>query len=140
MIQFSNQEIKFVLKNKRKIKDWVQLIVLSEGKKSGNITYVFCPDSYLLAMNKQYLRHSTLTDIITFDYSENSLISGDIFISIERVRENAGAYSRSFYEELGRVMSHGVLHLLGYKDKSKDEITMMRAKENKYLVDFPNLF
>lgn len=139
MISFSNQEISYILKNKLLIRTWVKSIINSEGKQSGDIAYVFCTDDYLLGLNKQYLNHQTLTDIITFDYSEKSRISGDIFISIDRVTENANTYSRSFNEELGRVMVHGVLHLLGYKDKTEVDKKEMRDKENQFLGTFPNL-
>ena len=139
MIQFSNQVTNFVLKNKLKIREWVRAIVRDEGKRSGDLSYVFCSDDYLLQLNKQYLKHQTLTDIITFDYSENEKVSGDIFISIDRVKENARDYSRSFNEELGRVMAHGVLHLLGYKDKLEEDRINMTEKENQYLASFPNL-
>jgi len=139
MIQFSNQETSFVLKNKLKIQDWVRNILIEEGKQTGEITYIYCTDDYLLQLNIHYLNHHTLTDIITFDYSENAKISGDIFISVERIRENAETFSKSFNEELGRVMAHGVLHLVGYKDKSEEDKTRMTEKENQYLAQFPNL-
>ena len=139
MIQFANQESNFVLKNKLKIRGWVRNILKEEGKQPGDIAYIFCMDDYLLKLNIQYLNHHTLTDIITFDYNENVRVSGDILISVERIRENAEIFSKSFNEELGRVMAHGMLHLVGYKDKSKEDKTRMTEKENKYLVQFPNL-
>ncbi len=103
------------------------------------INVIFCDDSFLLEMNIKYLNHDTLTDIITFDYNEGSAISGDIFISIERVRENAGIFSKSFAEELHRVIIHGVLHLCGYKDKSRKDQVVMRMKEETYLANLPHL-
>lgn len=139
MIQFSNQEIRFVLKNKLKIREWVKTILKEEGRKTGDIAYVFCHDEYLLKLNQQYLKHQTLTDIITFDYSEKDVISGDIFISLDRIKENSFSYSRSFEEELGRVMAHGILHLAGYKDKTAEDKKRMTEKENTYLVTYPNL-
>ena len=138
MISFSTVETDYILKNKLKVKNWVKSILEIEGKKAGDITYVFCNDEYLLGMNEKYLKHNTLTDIITFDYSEKGKLSGDIFISIERVKENAGSFKTTLDQELGRVMAHGVLHLSGYKDKSPEDKKMMRSKEDFYLASFPN--
>jgi probable rRNA maturation factor len=139
MISFSTIETTFNLKNKLKIRNWVKAILETEGKSAGDITYIFCNDKYLGGMNEKYLKHNTLTDIITFDYSEKGKLSGDIFISIERVSENAGSFNTTLNEELGRVMAHGVLHLSGYKDKSPDDKKMMKHKEDFYLTSFPNL-
>jgi rRNA maturation RNase YbeY len=139
MISFSNVETDFKLKNKLKVRNWVRSILAQEGKRFGDISYVFCTDAYLLKMNIEYLKHDTLTDIITFDYSENGKLAGDIFISIERVIENAKSFSVSVDEELGRVLAHGVLHLSGYKDKKPDDKKLMRTKEDFYLRLFPNL-
>jgi probable rRNA maturation factor len=139
MISFSTIETTFNLKNKLKIRNWVKAILETEGKSAGDITYIFCNDEYLGGMNEKYLKHNTLTDIITFDYSEKEKLSGDIFISIERVKENAGSFNTTLNEELGRVMAHGVLHLSGYKDKSPDDKKMMKSKEDFYLTSFPNL-
>jgi probable rRNA maturation factor len=139
MISFSTAEIEFNLKNKLKVKTWVKSILESEKWTTGDITYIFCNDDYLGSMNKRYLKHDTLTDIITFDYSENGILSGDIFISVERVKENAESFSTGFNAELGRVMAHGVLHLSGYKDKNTIDKKMMRGKEDFYLSSFPNL-
>lgn len=139
MISFSTVEINYNLKNKLKVKAWVKSILTLEGKAGGEITYVFCNDDYLGTMNEKYLKHNTLTDIITFDYSEEGILSGDIFISIERIKENAGSYSATFDAELGRVMAHGVLHLSGYKDKTPEDTKVMRNKEDFYLSSFPNL-
>jgi len=139
MISFSTVEIDFNLKNKLNVKTWVKNIVVGEGKLAGDITYVFCNDDYLGTLNEKYLKHDTLTDIITFDYSEKRTLSGDIFISIERVKENAESFKTTFNAELGRVMAHGVLHLSGYKDKTADDKMEMRRKEDFHLSSFPNL-
>jgi probable rRNA maturation factor len=139
MISFSNVETDFKLKNKLKVRNWVRSILAQEGKRFGDISYVFCTDAYLLKMNIEYLKHDTLTDIITFDYSENGKLAGDIFISIERVIENAKSFSVSVDEELARVLAHGVLHLSGFKDKKPDDKKLMRTKEDFYLRLFPNL-
>ena len=139
MISFSAVEIMYNLKNKLKVKYWVKSILDTEGKKAGEITYVFCNDEHMLGMNEKYLKHDSLTDIITFDYSEKGKLSGDIFISIERVTENAGSFNTTLNQELGRVMAHGVLHLSGYKDKTPEDKKVMRSKEDFYLATFPNL-
>jgi rRNA maturation RNase YbeY len=139
MISFTSVEVNFILKNRIKVRNWIKSILSSEGKSVGDITYVFCSDNYLGSMNEKYLKHHTLTDIITFDYSEKGILSGDICISIERVKDNSVNYRTTFPEELGRVMAHGVLHLAGYKDKSAEDKTVMRSKEDLYLKSFPNL-
>ena len=131
-IQFSFQT-NYPLKSRTKIKQWIKQVIDAKGKKTGNITYIFCDDEYLLEVNKQYLKHDYYTDVITFDYVENDLISGDIFISTDRVRENALAFGSSETEELHRVIIHGALHLLGLKDKSEKEASQMRQAENEAL-------
>ena len=131
-IQFSFQT-NCPLKSRTKIKQWIKQVIETKGKKTGNITYIFCDDEYLLEVNKQYLQHDYYTDVITFDYVENDLISGDIFISTDRVRENALAFGSSETEELHRVIIHGALHLLGLKDKSEKEASQMRQAENEAL-------
>ena len=131
-IQFSFQT-NYPLKSRTKIKQLIKQVIEAKGKKTGNITYIFCDDEYLLEVNKQYLKHDYYTDVITFDYVENDLISGDIFISTDRVRENALAFGSSETEELHRVIIHGALHLLGLKDKSEKEASQMRQAENEAL-------
>ncbi len=110
---------------------WINRVILSEEALVGNLNYIFCDDKYLLKINQKHLNHNTFTDIITFDYSEGQVVSGDIFISTERVKDNAGIFSKTFQEELLRVMVHGILHLLGYNDKTKDEAIVMRNKEEE---------
>jgi rRNA maturation RNase YbeY len=129
-ISFNNQSIPFKLKNKAKLKLWVKSVVEKEKHTLGTINYVFCDDSELLEINLKHLNHNTFTDIITFDYTKGLKINSDIFISINRVEENAKKFKVSFEEELHRVMIHGVLHLCGYKDKSKSDTELMRKKEN----------
>jgi rRNA maturation RNase YbeY len=114
----------------------LESLIGSENFESGEITIVFCTDDYLLEMNKRYLNHNFYTDIITFDYSENGVISGDLFISVDRVNDNAGSFSVSVDNELKRVIYHGVLHLCGYKDKTENDIKEMREKENFYIKQF----
>jgi len=135
MIDF-NYEVDFELSDINYYSDWLSRVIISESKIDGDLNYIFCDDEYLLGINQQYLNHDTYTDIITFDYCHGDTISGDIFISIERVEDNAQEYSVSFEEELHRVMAHGVLHLLGYKDKSDQEARLMREKENEKIKLF----
>jgi rRNA maturation RNase YbeY len=133
MISFNSEDILFTLKNKSKIKKWVVSTIQKKKRKAGDISFVFCSDEFLLAINKQYLNHDTYTDIITFDYSKEDNkkgISGDIFISIERINENAIKYSKTFENELQRVIIHGTLHLLGYKDKTKIAKAEMTKQED----------
>jgi len=138
-IRFYSEEITFILPHKKKVREWISIALINEKKKSASLNYIFCNDHYLINLNKKYLQHDTLTDIITFDNSESlSAISGDIFISVERVRENSKLYHTSFFEELHRVMIHGVLHLIGYNDKTKSENEKMRQKEDYYLSLLPN--
>lgn len=130
MISF-NYENDFELNDEAKYEAWISEIIDSEDKTEGEINYIFCNDDYLLEKNIEFLNHDTLTDIISFDYSMGNLISGDIFISTERVKDNAVDFNVSFEEELKRVMAHGVLHYCGYKDKSEDDSKVMRAKEEE---------
>ncbi|WP_228236629.1 rRNA maturation RNase YbeY [Allomuricauda sp. M10] len=116
--------------------DWINRILDSEDFVLGQIDYIFCTDDYLLELNQEYLNHDTFTDIITFDYTDGISISGDIFISTERVEENASSFKVEFEEELLRVMSHGVLHLMGYSDKSDEDQKIMRKKEEEKMKMF----
>ena len=127
-IQFHNTNIQFQLADETLYLQWVEQILEVEKHKHTHINYIFCDDAYLLEKNQEYLDHDTLTDIITFEYSA-SPISGDIFISVERVKENAQERNIAFEKELSRVMAHGILHLCGYGDKKEDEVLIMRAKE-----------
>lgn len=138
MISFQNQSISFRLKDKTRLKAWIKTVTEKEKHRLGDINYIFCSDDELLEINIQHLNHNTYTDIITFDYTEGDKISGDIFISIDRVEENAKKFKVSFEEELHRVMIHGILHLCGYKDKSKADAELMRKKENGALKLFPD--
>ncbi len=128
-----NYEIDFSLSNEEKLAEWLITVIKNEGYEVGDISYVFCNDDYLLKINRDYLNHDTLTDIISFDYSIGKNLQGDIFISVDRVKENALKYSPNFETELTRVMVHGILHFCGYKDKSDDEKTKMRQMEDHYL-------
>jgi rRNA maturation RNase YbeY len=135
MIDF-NYETEFKLAEETKLSKWVSQVILSEEKKEGEINYIFCDDSYLHKLNLEYLKHDTLTDIISFDYSVGNELNGDIFISVERVRENAITYNVPFENELRRVLVHGVLHYCGYKDKSEEDQKIMREKEDEKLKLF----
>ncbi len=135
-ITFNTEDITFTLKNKTLLKRWIISVIQKKKRKTGNIAFVFCSDDYLLNINKQYLNHDAYTDIVTFDYSKEDLkqsISGDIFISVDRVKENAIKFSKSFDEELHRVIIHGVLHLLGYADKTKSAKAEMTKQEDSCL-------
>ena len=135
MISF-NYETGFELQDEAKYEGWLSRVIESEDKTEGEINYIFCDDDYLLKMNEEFLDHDTLTDIISFDYTMGSLISGDIFISVERVKDNAADYNVSFDEELRRVMAHGILHYCGYKDKTDEDSRVMRAKEEEKMSLF----
>ncbi len=111
----------------------IEILISNENKSDGELSFIFCSDNYLLEMNKNYLNHDYYTDVITFDYCENDIVSGDIFISIDRIKENAKIYKTTFQNELHRIMIHGVLHLVGYSDKTDKEQKQMREKENFYL-------
>ena len=125
--------LEFELSFEKNVAKWIEFTIDQEGREMGEIAYVFCTDEYLLEKNIKYLKHNTLTDIISFDYSIGELISGDIFISIERVMENTDLLNVKFDNELHRVMIHGVLHFCGYKDKNRKDKNIMRSKEDYYL-------
>lgn len=129
-------ELNFDLKREDEIRMWLANVVQSEYYTVGSISYIFCDDDFLHALHKKYLNKDSLTDIITFDYVQGKEVSGDIFISVDRVRENAEDYNCSFEKELNRVMIHGLLHLMGYKDGNKEDIAMMRRKEEEKLKLF----
>jgi probable rRNA maturation factor len=136
MINFHTEDTVFTVRNKKKIKEWIVQTIQSKKRETGDINFIFCSDSYLLSINKQYLAHDTLTDIITFDYSREVKqipLSGDIFISIDRIKENAAIFSKTVENELHRVIIHGVLHLLGFKDKTQAAKKEMTKQENKCL-------
>lgn len=135
MITF-NYEDEFRFDNEDLYSRWISDIILSENKTEGDINYIFCNDEYLLNLNQQYLNHDTLTDIITFDYSVGNELHGDIFISVERVIENAADFNQEMDQELRRVVAHGVLHLCGYKDKTEEEEATMRKLEDGKLAMF----
>ena len=135
MVSF-NYETSFELKGENLLEYWIDTVVSEEGFSIGEINYIFCDDAYLHKLNVEFLQHDTLTDVISFDNTLGKLISGDIYISVERVTDNAKDFKVSFLEELHRVMIHGVLHYMGYKDKSEDEKLKMRNAENKALSEF----
>jgi probable rRNA maturation factor len=157
-IEFHAEDIQFPLRNKKRLREWITASLLKEHKQPGDINFIFCSDDYLLQLNRSYLDHDTLTDIITFDYSGDeeqetnkdeesrnsksnlTTISGDVFISIERITENAEKFNTTFDNELHRVMIHGILHLAGYKDKTKPDKTLMTQKEDFYLYLFEDQF
>ena len=132
MISF-NYETSFSLENEARISDWISNVIDEEEHKLEEVNYVFCDDNYLNKLNVEFLNHDTLTDIISFDYSVGKVIQGDVFISVERVAENAIDYKVSFLEELHRVIVHGILHYCGYNDKTDKDAVLMRSKENYYL-------
>jgi rRNA maturation RNase YbeY len=135
MINF-NYEASFKLANEDCYKKWISAVCESDGFNLGGLNYIFCDDSYLLNINQTYLQHDDYTDIISFDYTMGKIASGDIYISVERVKENASLFAVSFENELLRVMAHGVLHLMGYKDKSEEHTAQMRAKEEEKIKMF----
>ena len=133
-IYFSSENLDFELENESKVKKWISAVVNAQNRRVGNINYLFCDDAYLININRTYLNHDTYTDIITFDYVEGNVVSGDIMISVERVKENATLFSTTFEQELHRVVIHGVLHLLGQADKTDEEAMEMRKKEEAALA------
>lgn len=133
MVSYFFEETKFQFKNRRLNNSWLKLVAESEIKKLGQINIIFCSDNYILDINQRFLQHDYFTDIITFDYCEGNILSGDLFISVDSVKENSIFYKTDFDEELNRVIVHGFLHLIGYDDHSDEDQKMMRSKENYYL-------
>ena len=133
MVRYFFEDTDFVFKPKKINNLWLKTVAESEVKKIGQLNIIFCSDNYILDINQKYLQHDYFTDIITFDYCENDILSGDLFISVDSVRENAVFYKTEFTDELNRVIVHGLLHLIGYDDHSDEDIKMMRSKENYYL-------
>lgn len=129
-------EVDFELDSEESFSDWIVRIITTENFTSGELNFIFCDDAYLHKINVEYLDHDTYTDIITFDYREGNNISGDVFISVERIRENAEVYKTTFDAELKRVMAHGVLHIMGYKDKTDQDAVLMRNKEEEKMNMF----
>jgi rRNA maturation RNase YbeY len=138
LIQFFSEGVSFQLKNEKDIQDWLLAVIKQEKLEAGVINYIICDDDYLLELNQKFLDRDTLTDVIAFDYSESDKeVSGDVFISLERTRENASNYKQSPENELLRVIVHGMLHLCGYEDKSSSQKEQMTRKEDKYLSLLP---
>ena len=133
MISYYFEDTDFIFKGKTLNNKWLRLVAESEIRKIGHISIIFCSDNYILDVNQKYLQHDYFTDIITFDYCEGDKLSGDLFISVDTVRDNAVEYASDFKDELNRVMVHGILHLIGYDDHCEEDIKEMRAKENYYL-------
>ena len=133
MIRYFQEDIKFELKQKMQNNRWLKMVAGSEMRRLGAVNIIFCSDDYILDINLKYLQHDYFTDIITFDYCEKDILSGDLFISIDSVRENALYYGTQFTDELDRVMVHGLLHLIGYDDHTEEQKAQMRQKENYYL-------
>jgi rRNA maturation RNase YbeY len=129
-------ENQFELQDKELYENWIKKVVASEGKKTGEISFIFCDDEYLLEINRKYLDHDTYTDIISFDNTLGKILQGDIFISTERVAENAEAFEVNFEEELRRVLVHGILHFAGYTDKTEEDKSLMRQKEEEKMKMF----
>ena len=140
MVTFHVENISFKLSNRQRLKTWIKQVVADEAKTLGDVSCIFCSDDHLLSINKTYLNHDYFTDVVTFDYSERQVVSGDIFISVDTVRTNAQKYSVSFENELCRVMVHGILHLCGYKDSSKSEKLAMREREDFHLAKIQDRF
>ena len=133
MIRYFNEDTKFEFKSRALNNKWLKMVAESEIRRIGDINIIFCSDNYILDVNMKYLQHDYFTDIITFDYCEKNRLNGDLFISVDSVRENALFYGTEFSDELNRVIVHGILHLVGYDDHSEEDIAVMRSKEDYYL-------
>lgn len=132
-ISFLTEDISFDFNHKENISKWIQNVISEEGKETGEITYIFCSDDYLHKINLEHLKHDSFTDVITFNYCNENIVNTDIFISIDRVKENAISFNTSFQNELNRVIIHGILHLIGYDDKNDSDKEVIRSKEDFYL-------
>lgn len=133
MIRYFKEDTKFEFKSRALNNKWLKMVAESEIRRIGDINIIFCSDNYILDVNMKYLQHDYFTDIITFDYCEKNRLNGDLFISVDSVRENSLFYGTEFYDELNRVIVHGILHLVGYDDHSEEDIAVMRSKEDYYL-------
>ena len=133
MVRYFKEDTKFAFKHRLLNNRWLKMVAESEIRRLGDIKIIFCSDTYILDVNMKYLQHDYFTDIITFDYCEKKVLSGDLFISVDSVRENSVYYGTEFEDELNRVIVHGLLHLIGYDDHSEEDIKVMREKENYYL-------
>lgn len=133
MISYHFEDTKFIFKGKSLNNKWLRLVAESEIRRIGDINIIFCSDNYILDINQKYLQHDYFTDIITFNYNDGDKLSGDLFISVDTIKENAIEYDTVFHDELNRVMVHGLLHLIGYDDQTEEDIKLMREKENYYL-------
>ena len=140
MVNYFFEDTDFVFKKRRECNAWLKAVAESEIKKLGSINIIFCSDNYILDINKKYLHHDYFTDIITFDYCEGKLLSGDLFISVDSVKENSITYNTEFAQELLRVIVHGLLHLIGYDDHTPEDQSQMRDKENYYLAFREQMF
>ncbi len=138
LISFFSESVEFQLIDKTRYSQWIAELIKQQGKILGEISYIFCSDDYLHELNLAHLNHDTLTDIITFDYTHAGIISGDLFISVDRVKENAASFQVDFLLEMKRVMAHGVLHLIGFNDKTTAEKKVMRKEEDKAISLFSN--
>ncbi|SDB86799.1 rRNA maturation RNase YbeY [Williamwhitmania taraxaci] len=137
-ISFYSEDTNYCLKNRRLLANWVKSCIANEGKKCGDISFIFCSDDHLLSINRQYLQHDYYTDVITFDYCTGDIVSGDIFVSVDTVRENSALFNKAFLDELHRVIIHGILHLCGHGDKSDQDASKMRLLEDNSLNLLPN--
>ncbi|MBI9054724.1 MAG: rRNA maturation RNase YbeY [Bacteroidales bacterium] len=138
-VKFYTEQTSYNLKNKIKVKNWIKNSISNENALAGDINIILTSDSYLLKINKEYLKHNYYTDIITFNYCEGNIINGDIYISVDTVQNNSELFNVSFIDELHRVIIHGILHLIGFDDKNDDQKKVMREKENEYLERVKNL-
>ncbi len=136
-VSYHTEDCRFAVRERRALAAWLRSIATAEGGTLGDVSLVFCSDAYLLGINRQYLNHDYFTDVITFDYSGDGVVSGDIFISVDTVRSNAEGLGEMFHVELSRVISHGILHLCGYGDKTRSETKTMRERENHYMDKLP---